>query len=124
MLIESSEHSASHPNDDKSKVAAYNAMQDVKTNTAQSVNIVKTTFLMKELENAARAALTAALKSIEVTEEACPEDEDLLNDCKAVAVVTKVLEEKVDLFAQNPSSAEAQSYLMIGAKRFIEPTNR
>ena len=99
-------------------------MQDVKTNTAQSVNIVKKNFLMKELENAAKAALIAANQSIEVAEEACPEDAELLEDSRLCRAVAVVLEEKLDSVAQNPSSAEAQSYLLIAAKRFIEPTNR
>jgi len=59
-----------------------------------------------------------------VAEETCPEDTDLMDDCKAVAVVIKVLEERLENFATAPSSAEAQSYLLIAAKRFIEPTNR
>ena len=99
-------------------------MQDVKTNAAQSANIVKTTFLMKELENAAKAALAAAMESIEVAEKTCPDDENLINDCKAATVVAKVLEEKIDCFANNPSSSEAQSYLLIACKRFLDPTNR
>ena len=123
-MIQASENSANHPNDDKSSVVAYNAMQDVKTNAAQSVTLVKTNFLIKELEKAARAAVTAASKTINVAEETCPEDTDLMDDCKAVAVVIKVLEERLENFATAPSSAEAQSYLLIAAKRFIEPTNR
>jgi len=124
ILIDASKHTASHPNDDKSKVASYNAMQDVKTNTAQSVNIVKTNFLMKELENAARAALNDTNKGIKVVEEACPENAELIEEIRLCRAVAVVLEEKLNSFAQNPSSAEAQSYVLIAAKRFIEPTNR
>ena len=88
-------------------------MQDVKTNTAQSVNIVRTNFLMKELEKTARDALAAANRSVEQVEEACPENAELLEDirlCKAVAVV---LDEKLANFSKKPASAEFQSYLLI-----------
>ena len=122
--MDASKSFASHPNDDRYKEASYNAMQDVKTNTAQSVNFVKTTFFMRELEKEARSAVKAANKCIATADEHFPDDEDLQKkkeQCQAVAIV---LEEKLDEFAENPDSAKLQTQLLIAAKRFLEPTIR
>ena len=124
ILIDASKHTASHPNDDKSKIASYNAMQDVKTNTAQSVNMVKTNFLMKELEKTARDALASTNKSVELVEKTCPENAELIEDIRLCKAVALVLDEKLANFSQNPASAESQSYLLIAAKRFLDPSNR
>ena len=45
------------------------------------------------MENTAKAALAAATESIEVSEKICPDNENLVNDCKAATVVTKVKSE-------------------------------
>ena len=45
-----------------------------------------------------------------------------LNDLTTqLSVVTQILEEKLQDFAESPSSADSQSYLLIASRRFLSP---
>ena len=123
-LLADCDRSAAHPGDEASRVAAGGAAQRVRTEAAEAVLLVTTLLLLKQLEEAARAAVTAAAASVKIAREASNDNDDLAEHVAGLDVVAKVLEEKIENFSAKPSAADTQSYLIIGSKRFLEPSNK
>ena len=123
VLLTESDRSAANPADDSIRSAAGSALQQVKTESAEALVLVRTILLLRQLEQAARAAVEAASTSMNVAREAT-NDNDLSEVVNSLDVVAKVLEEKIENFSDKPSSADTQSYLLIGAKRFLGPSNK
>ena len=123
VLLTESDRSAATPADDTIRAAAGSALQQVKTESAEALVLVRTILLLRQLEQAARAAMEAASKSLNVAREAT-NDNELSEVVNSLDVVSRVLEEKVENFSDTPSSADSQSYLLIGAKRFLGPSNK
>ena len=123
MLLSESDKSAAHPGDETVRLATDSALQQVKTESAESVLLVRTILLLRQLEQAARDAIKAAQASIKVARETTDENDNIREDVTALDVVSRVLEEKVENFSDKPSNADTQSYLIIGSKRFLEPSN-
>ena len=123
VLLTESDRSAASPADDSIRSAAGSALQQLKTECASGLVLVRTILLLRQLEQAARAALEAANTSMNVAREAT-NDNDLSEVVNSLEVVAKVLEEQIENFSDKPSSADTQSYLLIGAKRFLGPSNK
>ena len=70
-----------------------------------------------------RQAVAAAKHSLELTKDInIPKDlSDLITQLN---VVTQVLEERIENFAESPSLADSQSYLVIASKRFLPPAEK
>ena len=90
---------AAEPGDDHVRYAADTALQQVKNQSAESVILVRTILLLRQLEEAARDAVEAAKASIKVTKDASNANDDLSEDIVALDVVSKVLDEKIENFS-------------------------
>ena len=73
-----------------------------------------------------RQAVAAAKHSLELAKDInSPKDlSDLSDLITQLNVVTQVLEERIENFAESPSLADSQSYLVIASKRFLPPAEK
>ena len=122
-LLTASEHCSARPGDGQARHLCQGAAHQVHTQAAESVTIVKTILILRQLEAAARQAVAAAKHSLELTKDInIPKDlSDLITQLN---VVTQVLEERIENFAESPSLADSQSYLVIASKRFLPPAEK
>ena len=125
-LLTASEHCSVRPGDGQARHVCQGAAHQVHTQAAESVTIVKTILILRQLEAAARQAVAAAKHSLELAKDInSPKDlSDLSDLITQLNVVTQVLEERIENFAESPSLADSQSYLVIASKRFLPPAEK
>ena len=125
-LLTASEHCSARPGDGQARHLCQGAAHQVHTQAAESVTIVKTILILRQLEAAARQAVAAAKHSLELAKDInSPKDlSDLSDLITQLNVVTQVLEERIENFAESPSLADSQSYLVIASKRFLPPAEK
>ena len=118
-LLSASEKCSAAPGNVEARAVCDGAAHQVETQVKQSVTIIKTILLLRQLEAAAREAVRTATEGLEVTKD----NNNLGELATKLSVVMNILEEKLEDFAESPGSADCQSYLLIAAKRFLSPAD-
>ncbi len=129
-MVEAAKSCASRPGDRNSQDALKRAAEHLRATTHAAVGATIKRKMIKRLENAAKHAAAAATQCLAASQGVGPHNtnahsqDELMESCKAVAVVIPRLVEGVKMSMQNPDSAMAQLNLINNAEQFVSPATR
>ena len=124
-LLGAAEKTAANPHNEAERRQAREAGEEMKSTVTQSVNTVRRIHAMKDLQRMAEAAISATKETQDVATEVTENDpashDSLTEACGEAAHATSILEQALNYYIQNPTSARAQTNLLLASKGFLQP---
>ena len=124
-LLGAAEKTGANPHSEAERRKAREAGEEMKSTVTQSVNTVRRIHAMKDLQRMAEAAISATKETNDVATEVTENDpashDSFTEACGEAAHARSILEQALNYYIQNPTSARAQNNLLLASKGFLQP---